>query len=554
MSKPTTLTELLATQEMKDAGITSPMHLVASVKAMSDMKKGFDSITTLADKMLDSQDVMQKALNRIALGNTNKEDAETMQELEKQLGTLGSLDPNSIEYRSAKQLLERAYGEVPVAIASKGGLTKAITEPLHPEVTKNYDERKNLRKTWDRAFAICRLKGGISFKSGSQDGEISMEIPVVELSVLTSVVDMLVKANDPGAATLKALIVAKAYDTINAGQGADWVPVIFSSDVAEEIFLETRVASLFATFEMTSSKMSTPYVGTGLAYRMTQAALANQYFTNLATESEPATGMVSWNAEKLGAVRFYSQEILEDSIVEIADIFLKDEIRAHAWAVEDWILNGSDLLNNLDNTGTDGNRLFNNTADGGDGIRLNTGALDARNAGEGIRRWVVLQTNSRADGANSATDFGKKCRSLRAILADSAATPEKLAYIMNVDGHIHVMNDPNFNTLEKLGPTAAVLSGALTRLDGIDIVLSRFQRNFYNATGVFDNVTEDRTLVHLVHRDAIRIGMRSAPTLAQGFQALAQQHYLLMTQRLDIQKVLPATVKTFAELYNVPRA
>jgi len=554
MKIPTTLAELLATEEVKAAGINSPMNLIASIKSAADLKKGYDTMVTLTEKMIDSQDGLQKALNRIELGNITRDDAETMQELEKQLGTLGALDPNSVEYRNAKQLLERAYGEVPVAIASKDGLTKAITEPIHPDVTKNYADKKNLRKTWDRAFAICRLKGGLSWKSGSVDGEIGMEIPVVELSVLTSVVEMLEKAKDPGASILKGVLQAKAYDTINAGQGADWVPVIFSSDVAEEIFLETRVASLFATFEMTSSKMSTPYVGTGLAYRMTQAALANQYFTNLATESEPVTGMISWDAEKLGAVRFYSQEIMEDSIIEIADIFLADLIRAHAWAIEEWLLNGSALLNNLDNAGTDTNRLFNNTADGGDGIRLNTGALDPRNAGEGIRRWTLLQGNSRVDASGSATDFGKKCRSLRAVLADSAATPDQLAYIMGVDSHIHTMNDPNFNTLDKFGPNAAVLSGALTKLDGIDIVLSRFQRNIYNATGVFDNVTENLTLTHLVHRKAIKIGMRSAPTLAQGFQALAQQHYLLMTQRLDIQKVLPATVKTFAELFNIPRA
>lgn len=544
-----TLADLFNTEELKGMGIDTPTALIATLKDAVSKEKQTEKFEMLLEKVQASNDLVAQAINRVTMDNLTRQDAEQMQELEKSYKQIGALDPNSLEYRNARQMLEKAYGTFPVELVSRGGLAKMISEPIHPDVTKDYEAKAGIRKAWNRTFMICQLLGGLR-QISAIDGKAANF--TFELPILREAARMVAEYGERGGKELLDYLETKALDTATATNGSEWIPTYFGADVATDIFLQTQVLSQFATFTMTGSTFKHPWGGSGLAYRMNQATTASQYFTSLGTESDPTTGTVTFTAQKIGAPRFYSEEMDSDSMVPVVDFLLKDLIRAHAWALEDWAINGSTLLNDLDNQGTDTNRLFNNTADAGDGIRLATGAIDARNAGNGIRKMAAAQTGTRVDASNSATNFGTLLRKLRAKMGEAAASPDRNFYLLNTDGHIHLMNDANYNTLEKFGPNAPVLTGQMASFDGHPVVLSRFQKAYYNASGVFDNVTTNRTLAHLVNKDSIKVGLRMQPTLFSDFQPLAQQSYLLMVQRLDIQKILPATAKTCAELYNIP--
>ena len=491
--------------------------------------------------MAESIDKMATAINEISSSKENEKEAAKFESLEKELEKYGRLDPvNNKEHADVMTKLSAQYGATQVDLANKGGLMKLVHRPVDKRSSRA-EEEIAIKEAWDMAYTLTEIYGGVKFsKSGAPVG--------YDFNILESQFQRLRSlGNEAAGKVLESGILRTAQDTTTAGEGLEWIPVGYSSEMTERVYLQLRVANLFNRFQMAAKSVERPYAVTrGTAFLMPESAADTDIFTTKARPSLTATGSATFTAKKLASLRFWSQEVEQDSIVPLLQTFLLHLAYSQGRGIEEALLNGSTATNDLDNAASDGSRLWANTGD--------PASVDARKLCNGIRKQILGQDGTnRIDASNSSADFLKKMRSLRGPLGEAGAMVDRLVYILGTDSHIHLMNDANVITVDKYANNATVLSGEIAQVDNISCVLSPAQRNDYTAAGVYDG-GDDRTLLHCVHRDFFEIGDRLAPQIVQGFMDLSQQGYLMILQRLDFQRIINDEYACATELYNIPRA
>lgn len=486
---------------------------------------------------------MSEAVNKLVSDKTNEKEADAFESLEKEISKFGRLDPvSNKEHREVYDKLVGHFGAVQVDLANKGGLLKMVNRPTNKHSSKA-EEELALKEAWDMAYTLAEVNGGITFdKTGNVRG-YDYNVLESQFALLRSL------GHDAAGKIMDSGILRTAQDTSTAGEGLEWMPVGYSSEMTEKVYLQLRVANLFNRFQMAAPQVHRPYAVTrGTAFLMPESTADTDVFTKKARPSLTSTGNALFVAKKLASLRFWSQEFEQDSLVDALRTFLLHLTYSQGRGIEEAILNGSIATNDLDNAASDGDRLWANTGD--------PATVDARKLCDGIRKQILAQDGTnRVDASNASTDFLKKMRSLRGPLGEAGAMVDRLAYILGTDSHIHLMNDASVITIDKYGSNATVLSGEIAQVDNIACILSPAQRNDYTAGGVYDGGgVVNRTLLHLVHRDFFEIGDRLAPQIVQGFMDLSQQGYLMILQRLDFQRIINDEYACATELYNIPRA
>jgi hypothetical protein len=91
--------------------------------------------------------------------------------------------------------------------------------------------------------------------------------------------------------------------------------------------------------------------------------------------------------------------------------------------------------------------------------------------------------------------------------------PDRLAIVASINAYYNMLALTEVLTLQNYGPNATILTGELGRFDAIPIVVSEFQRQDLNASGVFDNVTTTKTAFQYVNLDQFMIGNRRGQTM-----------------------------------------
>lgn len=348
----------------------------------------------------------------------------------------------------------------------------------------------------------------------------------------------------------------KLMSNAAAGLGDEWAPDSMSGGLLDEVYLRTDIASQFGRRNMPSAKWSTPIrIARPKMYRMSQATLDSQLFTNLAVVSNQGSDTVDFEAEKLAVAQTFTEELRDDN--NLFDVL--GEARAmiayaSGYGIDDACMNGSTLLTDLDNQGTDGNRLYNNTADGGDGIRLATGATDVRNAWDGIRKTTPAGAQY-AMGAPATGDalFAALLATLKKMgkYAGASEKGSALRLFTSTAGYLSMFSMTQLQTLEKYGPNAVVVSGEVAKFLNTPVIQTPNVYENLNATGVFDNVTETKTLYVYCHQAAYLLGIRRQMQVTLLSQAFAGMDALLGTLRMDFQKAFAASETCSAIGYNM---
>jgi hypothetical protein len=68
-----------------------------------------------------------------------------------------------------------------------------------------------------------------------------------------------------------------------------------------------------------------------------------------------------------------------------------------------------------------------------------------------------------------------------------------LAWIASIASYYKMLGLTEVLTLQNYGPQATVLQGELGKFDSIPIIVSEYQRQDLNASGVYDGVTKTKT-------------------------------------------------------------
>ena len=321
----------------------------------------------------------------------------------------------------------------------------------------------------------------------------------------------------------------RAMDSQTAGEGLEFIPKELSSSLIERVQLELRVPALFPIIDMPTQPFDIP--GRAVSRQKTATLVEATADTGQvkATVLTPGSRKITLTAKKFAAEALVSKDAEEDSIIAMLPLMQEELIDFLAADIEDAVVNG-------DTAGT-----------------MDTGwaATDPRKAWDGLRKVTIA--GAKTDGANAALTLAM-LRNNRKVMGKYGVRPDRLAHILGITGYIQILSDANVQTLEKFGPQATVLQGELARVDGVSVIVSEYVRLDENASGVFDNVTTNRSEAVTVYKPGFIRGNRRGLTLQKLVEIYAEsdQDAILVTLRQAFSARFPtATEKVVSRTYNL---
>jgi hypothetical protein len=329
-------------------------------------------------------------------------------------------------------------------------------------------------------------------------------------------------------------------NTATVGSGADYVPTILSNNLIERVNLDLIVASLFPGVEMPSNPFHIP--GLSVSRVRSGMGIENTDDADIGTADSPkrvkrvtpATRKIELNAKKFWAEAFCTKEQEEDAIIAMLEIITEELLDALAADLEDSIING-DTAAALDTAA--GFYAVDDPLRNFDGLRKRCPAGTKTDATNTVLSAATLRTN-------------------RKRLKKYGTKPSELAHLISVTNYIQLLADPAVLTLDKYGPDATILTGELGKVDGVPVVLSEYVHDNLNATGVYDNVTTNRSLAITVSRRGFLLGNRRE-MMVEVLRELYSEYdtdAVKVSMRKAFESRFPNTEPTIALTYNLSTA
>lgn len=273
----------------------------------------------------------------------------------------------------------------------------------------------------------------------------------------------------------------KAFDSTTPGAGDEWVPTAVSTQYIEEYELERKTAQQFRQINMPSDPYDLP-VQTNVTKARIQAESGTLTGANFGTAS------IRLDATKLTEFYPLPEELNEDSAPDILALCRSEVVEAEIRAVEAAILNGDDSVTHMDA----------DTA---------AGAADlSEKAWKGLRK-LALDNSATQDFLAAAVDLSG-LRAMRTQMGKFGHNVRELVWIASMKVYNQMLSINEVTTVEKFGPQATILNGALAALDGIPIITSEYVRDDLDATGVNILPGDSTSVIHLVNHRRFYFGVR----------------------------------------------
>jgi hypothetical protein len=275
----------------------------------------------------------------------------------------------------------------------------------------------------------------------------------------------------------------KAFGSTSAGNGDEWVPTLVSSQYIAEYELDFLLESKFKQINLPSA----PYEMT-IQSGVTKARKIAE--NTAATDTNPGTGKITFSPIKSVEYYIMPEELTEDSAPDIMAMARDEVVRAQIRAWEAALINGDD----------DGTHI--------DSDSQAAAATVAEKFTKGLRRQAIANT------ANGGTvDFAgavavEGLRKMRAYMKKFGVNPLELMFIAGPSVYSQLSVLEQVATVDKFGPMATVLKGALSAYQGIPIYISEYMREDLNATGVYDATTTTKGSLLLVNKTRWYVGTR----------------------------------------------
>lgn len=351
--------------------------------------------------------------------------------------------------------------------------------------------------------------------------------------------------------TFKSLNAIKANEldySTQAGYGDEAVPTLWADTIWEKPRLDNVIPNIFESINMPSNpyeydvESSDPtvyFVGetTGEA----QMTLADS--NSPIPDSKIGTGKVTFNAKKHGLRVMWSEELREDSIAALIPKFRAQAERAIADQ-------GIDAPAIIGDTATSGNI---NLDGGTPGATANYMAYNGL-----IKQALVTASTNKLDAGGAAPSL-TLLRAARGLLGPAEGfNPKNLAWIMDFQTYVKLLNDDTIVTIDKYGPAATVLTGELGRIDGIPVFVSA-QMGLADSDGKITSggnvVARGRAI--LAHRPSWYFAYRRKITQKLNMTDWADAWVLTITVRTDFKPrtaldgTLSSSDDTVAVIYNM---
>ena len=388
------------------------------------------------------------------------------------------------------------------------GLLREEQERLAGEVRTLLAQQRSER----REAVLSRASNDrVRVRGGQLDGFDMVDLAIMR-SLLTA---QQARPQDYDSRALQAWeqSVQRAMDSTTAGAGDELVGREEARQLWADVNVETAVASLFETVTMPSNPFDIPlqlgdvnwYPGTAnVAVSSTNLSTAKQTLT-----AYELVGMVPW-----------AYELDEDAVIAMMGEVRATLLRNSAQVLDDIVLNAdTSLTGNINHDGT---------------------ALTATTAGHAhylvgfdglVHLPLVDNTAMRND--HSAAVSADMFNELRRKLGKYGLRPSELAFVTDVNTFIAVQSITEFQTVDKLGPNATLLTGQLGSVEGVPVVVSE-QMALADADGkvtAAGNVASTGRLL-LVNRTQWRKGFKRELLIETERDVQRRQNVMVVSMRV----------------------
>lgn len=298
-------------------------------------------------------------------------------------------------------------------------------------------------------------------------------------------------------------IKTNANEVMSTGQtgfGKEFVEeVVLVKELIERLQTSGNLLSKATIRHMTAKKMSFPVRGGKLRMVSVSENSTLPELKNAKGQVKKAvTASISMEAKTFAITIYISDELLEDSVINMANYIMTEIATAYETTLHEIIINGD--------TATGANTNI-NIIDG------NTNALpDGDNTDilkfEGGRKLAITKGAVVDAGANLDISV---IRSARATMGLKGVNPHDLVLVPDIQTYFTLMNTPTDILLKTFGAT--IENGVLTALDGIKIEM-REEMVKANTEGKISKTpsNNNKGQMLIVHTPSLNIGIRRGLT------------------------------------------
>jgi len=316
---------------------------------------------------------------------------------------------------------------------------------------------------------------------------------------------------------------------VQSGHGENFISN-FSTNIYEEMQQQLVIAPMFNRVQVDAKTFRIPVADEDDGTSSTNDSVAQFESGTYATGIGDTTRVPSSYQNVIKSVDLTPHKFMtsthlakdeeEDTILPLIDFLRASTTRRIARAIDKAILRGDASLS---------------------GFEANSVA--AVTAGTGFPSVIKGITKLAADASLAQATGSASAKAAPAEIADARATlgkyglqlGDQLVYITSVEGYNSLVAETDFRTVDKFGPNATYLTGALGAIYGIPVVISEFMDN----AGSTNNV-----LGTLVYKPGFVIGERRGMEIESEYEPRQQVTAMYMSTRFDFKAL--TTVGTAA--------
>ena len=329
--------------------------------------------------------------------------------------------------------------------------------------------------------------------------------------------------------------IGRALDASTAGAGDELTFTGETSEMWRDVHLATSVVSLFGSITMPTDPFRIPYDFEDVSWYRGSSNLA-------VSSSTPGTGRQTLTSAELAAMIGWSYDLDEDAVIAVLPELRATLIRNAAEVLDDVVLNG-DISDDGTNINADG---------AGSGSLAGNAGQDHYLVFDGLIHVPLVDNTSQGNNHNAAVS-DDMFNEVRGKLGKYGVRPSECAFVMDINTYIRSLSIENFRTVEKLGPSATLLTGQLGDIEGIPVIISE-QMLLADIDGKVSsggNVT-DTGRVLAVNRNMYRLGFKRELMIESERDIQKRQTVLVASMRVAFEGRMDNDSDTAVALqYNI---
>jgi hypothetical protein len=353
-----------------------------------------------------------------------------------------------------------------------------------------------------------------------------------------------------------------ALDPNDVTDTADWVPVVTSPDFRELLTLNLRVEALFEHVPYTgpSATWTMPLDNTNAVGDLvppTGTGVMGFTYTNsnpFAGSDPIQMGHAINDGKKVYTFQMHRGRAMfngaldEDSIIPMLPRARMNILKAIARAGEKAIIDGQYSVPAID-TG--------DTAYYTGGAYTTAAYNDARHSWDGLRKHIAVQTSvglkTCSYDSNGNITVSKLLGNVKSMMGKYGINPSDNAFILSVNAIYHILVDTAaVYTMDKFGPQATVMTGAIAQVGGSPVIVSEFVRTDLNASGIYDNSLKTKTVALCVHKPSFLVVEKRGIEIGADYYRATDVTDVVGMRRLDFGKWPGDAEVAVASAYNIP--